>query len=131
MFSRLRRPTRCWLRIQIAPSSVGGLTNSTSTVPGGLLDEVSVCTSEPASGKCDGRSGGRRRVPRLLEMSGVNSILGVTVLGVAVDSDGELFEMLNSVLILSAHVSAMVQTQYRLWLHMQHSHQQRVASTKC
>jgi hypothetical protein len=38
------------------------------------------------------------------------TVLGVTVLGVAVVSDGELLDMLDSVLVLSVHVSAIVQT---------------------
>ena len=77
MFSRLRRPTRCWLRIQIAPSAVGGFTSMTSTAPSGRSAWGDVPTLAPASGKFDGRNGGILRVPRLLRISGDNSIFGL------------------------------------------------------
>src|SRR5688572_8381544 len=65
MFSRDRRPTRCWVRIQIPPSGEGGLTSMISTASGERGVAISPWrTISSAFGKSAMRSLGMRRVPR-------------------------------------------------------------------
>ena len=45
-----RRPTRCWLRIQMPPSGAGGLTKRISTLPSGRASSPARTTAS-ASGK--------------------------------------------------------------------------------
>src|SRR5579859_1943976 len=77
MFSRVRRPTRCWVRIHNAPSGVGGFTSRMSTAS---LERAALsrpcCTMSSTFGKFAIRTDATRRVPRLFhsELAGFSDI---------------------------------------------------------